>query len=160
MNRVKSEVWAGRRGVRGSPCLMDGRRIHPPDPRDPRTWIAVAVTKNRAKEERILCTGKVGTAANDQLELPFQNQAELLPLMLDGVFAAALGRDSVDIGFQQNALPKGHKPLVLDPLATSQRVDIEHRPAAGAGHDFALRGIGKKIGKGDFKRFGNSLERG
>ena len=83
---------------------MDGRCIHPDDPRDARTRIAVAVTKNRAKEERILCTGQIGTAANDQLELPFQNQAEFLSLMLDGGIAPGLGRDDVNIGLEQNGL--------------------------------------------------------
>ena len=40
------------------------------------------------------------------------------------------------------------------------RSSLTAPPAAGAGHDFALRRIGQKVGKGYFESFRNALQRG
>jgi hypothetical protein len=95
------------------------------------------MTKNRAKEERILCTGEIGTAADGQLELPFQHEAEFLALVLDGVLTTTLWLDYVDIGLEKHPFPERHQSLVLNTFASAERIEIQDRPTAWPRNDVA-----------------------
>jgi hypothetical protein len=117
------------------------------------------MTKNRAKEERILCTGDVLATADNQLQLPLQYQTEFFALVLDGVLTAAMRLDDMDIGLQKHALSKGYEPFVLDPFAVAEWVNIENRPAAASRNDIAAHGrAGEQARKIDFEGACDALQ--
>jgi hypothetical protein len=117
------------------------------------------MTKNRAKEERILCTGEVGTATDSQLELAFQHQAEFFALVLDWVLATALWLDDVDIGLKKHPFTERYQSLVLNAFASAERIDIEDRPGARARNDVATSGrAGEEAGEIDLEGLSDALE--
>src|SRR5262249_2188603 len=142
-----------------SSILVDRWRIYPDDARHPRTRVSVAMTKNRAKEERILCTGEIGTATDGQLELAFQYQAEFLALMLDGVLTTTLWLDDVDIGLEKHPFAERHQSLVLNTFASAEGIEIQDRPTAGSRNDVAARGRSReKACEIDFEGLSDALE--
>lgn len=157
----KSMGWLVERWPGQCACarLMDWRRVHPDHACHSWTWIAVTMTKNRAEEERILCTGKVAPATDNQLQLTFQYQAKFFALMLDRIVTAASRLDNVDIGFQKHALPEGDEPLVLDAFALAKWINIQNRPAAWARNDIAAQGwAGEEVCKIDFESVSDAVQ--
>jgi hypothetical protein len=117
------------------------------------------MTKNGAKEERILCTGEVAPATDNQLQLTLQYQTKFFALVLDGILAAASRLDDVDIGLQKYALPEGNEPLVLDAFASAEWINIQNRPAARARNDIAVQGRAREEArKVDFEGVSDALQ--
>src|SRR5438552_18822930 len=102
---------------------MHRRRVDPDHSRHARTRIAITMTKNRAEEERILCTSEVGATADCQLELALEHQPELFALMLDRVLTAPVRLDDADIRLQQHAVAERNHPLILAAFAAAERTD-------------------------------------
>ena len=118
------------------------------------------MTKNRAEEERVLSTGKIGPPRNGQLKLALQHNPQLLAVVLDGVLASPAGLDDVDVRFQKDALAEGDQPFVVDSLASAQGVDIEHRPASGPRNEIAVGARpDKERGEVDLERVCDPLQR-
>ena len=88
--------------------------VDPQDADDRFTGVAIAVRQFRAKIERVTGLESIGRPTYGQLELAFQDIADLFADVLDFAAVCRAGSDHVDVAFERLALGMRRQVLEAD----------------------------------------------
>ncbi len=94
--------------------LKRGWAVDPHDAGDRFAGVAIAVRQFRAKIERVTGLESLGRLTHGQLELAFQDIADLFANVLDFAAVCRAGSDHVDVAFEQLALGMRRQALEAD----------------------------------------------